>query len=78
MDFANSLVILVKVDECTVSWSLLTTVYWSRDEDGIGWSKCLMEFILERPYIYYYPPLLRGMAHLVRDTAVKKEFDFAI
>ena len=23
---------------CTIPWSLLATVYWSSDEDEIGWS----------------------------------------
>ena len=34
---------LLKVDEMYRSWSLLATVYWSRDEDRIGWSMFLLE-----------------------------------
>ena len=65
---------------CTISWGLLATVYWSRDEDGIGWSKFLLESALECPfkYVYYAPPLLRGRLHLLWDTAAEKEFDIAI
>ena len=63
---------------CTVSWSLLATVYWSSDEDGIGWSKFLLKSALECPYFYHGAPLLRDRLHLVRDTAVEKEFDIAI
>ena len=38
MDFIRGILILVKVDEmrCTISCSQLATVYWSRDEGGIG------------------------------------------
>ena len=61
---------------CTISWSLLATVYRSRDEDGIGWSKFLLEPVLEYPYVYYVPALLRG--RLVRDTAAEGESDIAI
>ena len=36
MDFMKGIVLLVKLDEiCTVSWSPLATVYWSRDEIGM-------------------------------------------
>ena len=40
-------------------WHLLATVYWSRDDDGIGWSNFLLESALECPHVYYAPPLLR-------------------
>ena len=60
---------------CTIPWSLLATVYWSRDEDGIRLPKFLLESALECPYVYYNPPLLRGRLHLVRDTGAEKEFD---
>ena len=63
---------------CAVSWSLPATVYWSRDEDGIGGSKFLLESALDCPYVYYALPLLRDTLHLVRDTAAEKEFDIAI
>ena len=56
---------------CILSSSLLATVYWSRDEDGIGWSKLLLESALECPYVYSALPLLRDRLHLVRDTAEK-------
>ena len=78
MDFMKGIAILVKVDEMHSILSLLATVYWSRDEDGIGWSKFLLESALELPYVYYAPPLLRDRLHLVRDTAEEKEFDIAI
>ena len=57
---------------CTISWSLPATVYWSRDEDGIEWSKFLLESALECQYVYYTPPSLRGRLHLARDTAVER------
>ena len=57
IDFMKG-VILVKVDE--VYKSLLTIVYWSKDEGGIGCSKFLLESALECPYAYYVPPLLKG------------------
>ena len=78
MNFMKGIVILVKVDEITISWSLLATVYWSRDENGIGWSNFLRESALECPYVHHAPPLLRNRLHLVRDTAAEKEFDIAI
>ena len=49
----------------TVSWGLLGTVYWSRDVDGTGWSKFLLESALECQYV-------------VRDTTAEKELDIAI
>ena len=63
---------------CTISWSLLATVYWSRDEDEIGWSKFYLESALERSYDYYTLSLLRSRLYLVRDTAAVKECDIAI
>ena len=63
---------------CAISWSLLATVYLSRVEDGIEWSKILLESAHECPYVYYTPPLLSSRFHLLRDTAVEKEFDIAI
>ena len=72
------LVQLLGVDRYTISWSLLANVYWSRDEDGIGWSKFLLEPAFECPYVYYASLLLRGRLHLVRDTAPEKECDVAI
>ena len=63
---------------CTISWSLLAPVYWSRDEDGIKLSKFLRESALECLYVYYVPPLLRGGLYLARDTAAEREFDIAI
>ena len=60
------------------TWSLLATVYWSRDEDGIWWSKVLLESAFEPPYVYYAPLSLRGRLHFVRDTAGEKEFDIVI
>ena len=44
--------------ECTISWSLLATVGWLWDEDGIGWSTFLLEPAFECPYVYHTPPLL--------------------
>ena len=38
---------------CTISWSLLATVYLSKDEGGIGWSKFLLESALKCPCTYY-------------------------
>ena len=61
-----------------VSWSLLTTVYWSRDEGGIGGSKFLLKFALECSHAYYVPSLLRGRLHLVRDTPAEKEFNISV
>ena len=61
-----------------MSWSLLATAYWLRDEDGIEWSNFLLEFALEFPYVYYVPPLLSDRLHLARDTAAEEEFDIAI
>ena len=63
---------------CTISSSLLVTVYWSRDRGGIRLSKFLLESALECPYVYDVPSLIRGTLHLVRDTAAEKEFDIAI
>ena len=63
---------------CTISGSLLSTVYLSRDEDGIGWSKVLLKSALEWPYVYYAPPIFRGRLLLLRDTAAEKEFGIAI
>ena len=63
---------------CTISWSLLAIVYFTRDEDRIGLSNFFLEFAFECPYVYYAPPLLRGSFHLVRDTAAEKESDIAI
>ena len=51
---------------CTISWSLLAIVYWSRDEGEIGWSKFLLEFALKCPHIYYVAPLLKGSLHLIK------------
>ena len=77
-DFMNSIVILLKVDEmCNISKSA-SHCYWSRGEDGIGWSKFLLEFALEYPYVYCTPPLLRARLRPVRDTAAEKEFDIAV
>ena len=53
----------------TISWILLATIYWSRNENGIWWSKILLKSALEYPCVYYAPPLLRGKLHLGRDTA---------
>ena len=50
---------------CAISWSLLATIYWSRDENGIEW-----------PYDYYAAE--RGRLHLLRATAVEGEFDIVI
>ena len=80
MDFMKVIVILVKVDKIyniLRSAGMLLVCYWSRDEE-IGWSKFLPESTLERPYVYYAAPFLRGRLHLVRDTAAEKEFDTAI
>ena len=66
---------------CTMSssvHSLLATVYWSSDEDGIEWSKLLSEPALECPYVYHATLLLSSRFHLVIDTAAEKEFDTAI
>ena len=69
MDFMKGIAILVKVNEMyTMPWSLLATVYWSRDGDEIGWSKLLLDSALECPYVYSAHPLLRGRLHLVRDS----------
>ena len=63
---------------CTTSWSLLATVYWSRDEHGIKWLKFLLQSGLECPCVYYAHPLLKSRLHLIRDTAAEKEFDIAM
>ena len=60
---------------CIISESLLATVYWSRDEDRIRWSKFLLESVIECSNIYHAPPLLKDRLHLVRDAAAEKEFD---
>ena len=57
---------------CTISWSLLATVYWSRDEDGIIWSKFLLESALECLYVHYAPPFWRGRLLNVRETAAER------
>ena len=59
---------------CTISWSLLTAVYWSRDKDGIGW-KVFAEVC---PWMSIR--LLRHSfrLHLARDTAAEKDFDIEI
>ena len=59
----------------TISWSLLATVYWSRDENRIGWWKVLLESTLER---LLFSPLLRVRLRLVRDTAAEKDFDIIL
>ena len=75
----NGIAILVKVDEM---YNILHSAShcWSRDEDGIGWSKVIgwSKSALEYPYVYYASPLLRGRVHLVRDTVTEKEFDIAL
>ena len=48
--------------KCTISWSLLATVYLSRDEDGIGWSKFLLRSAHKCPYVYYTPSFIKGQA----------------
>ena len=66
---------------CTISLSLLATVCFTRDEDGIGWSKFLLEFALKcwmsirllRPSLF-----IKGSLHLVRDPAAEEELDIAI
>ena len=63
---------------CTVSWSLRVTGYWSRDNDGIGWSKFLLEPALECQNVYYAPSLLKDRLHLVREKAAEKGFDIAV
>ena len=63
--------------KCTISRHLPATVYWSWDEDGIGWSNFLPESALQCQYVYYAPPLLRGRLDLVKDTAAEKKFDIA-
>ena len=63
---------------CTISWSLPTTVYWLRDEGGIGWSTLLQESAIEYPYVCYAPTLKKSRLHFVRDAAAEKEFDIAI
>ena len=30
------------------------------------------------PYVYYFPPLIRGRPHLARDATAEKEVDIAI
>ena len=58
-----------------ISWSLLATVYWSREE--MEWM--IKVFLLEIcPYVYYVHPLIKGRLHLVRDTAAEKEVDIAV
>ena len=57
---------------CTISRSLLAAVYWSRGEDVIGWSKVLLESVIECPYVYYAPPLLSGRLHPVTGTATER------
>ena len=54
---------------CTISRSLLATVYWSSYEDVSGWSKVLLESALECPYVYYAPSLLSCRLHPVTGTA---------
>ena len=66
MDFMKGIVISAKIDEMyNILKSLLVTGYWLRDEGGIGWSKFLLQSALEYPYVYYVPPLLREMFHLL-------------
>ena len=46
----------------TISWSLLATVYWSRDEDGTGWSNV---FAGVCPWMYIgllRPSFIKGQA----------------
>ena len=57
---------------CTVSWNLLATVYWSRDEVGVGWSKFLQEFALQASGYVWLRIAAYGRLHLVRDTAAEK------
>ena len=52
MDFMKGIVISVKVDECTISWSLLGTVYWSRDDMEMDYQSFLLKIC---PYIYRAP-----------------------
>ena len=59
----------------TISWRLLATVYWSRDEmemDNQSFSAG------DCPHVYYVPPLIRSRLYLVKDTATEKEVDIAI
>ena len=63
---------------CTISWGQLASVYWLRDEDGIGRSKFILGSALECTYIYHASAFLRGRIHLVRDTAAENEFNIAI
>ena len=60
----------------TISWSMLSTVYWSRDEGGNGWSKFLLEPALECSYVYYVANLLRGRLYVIKDTATEKELQY--
>ena len=62
---------------CTISWSLLASVYWLWDEGGIGWSKYLLGPALECLYVQYVSPWLRDRLHFVRDTDAEKEFGIA-
>ena len=39
INFMKGIVIVVNVDEKDNIWNLQATVYWSRDGDGIAWSK---------------------------------------
>ena len=74
MDFMIGIVILVKVDE--MYNSLLATVYWWKDENGIGWSKFFLESVLER---LLRPSFIKGCRfHYVKDTAAEKELDITM
>ena len=61
----EGIVILLKADDIAISSSLLATVYWSRDEDGIGWSKFFLEFALECPYVYVYLSFIKEQAFIL-------------
>ena len=60
---------------CTISRSLLVTVYWSRVEDKLDDRNICQGLPLN---VYYAPLLLRGRGHLVRNTAAEKDLTIAI
>ena len=62
----------------TISWSLLATVYLSRDEDGIWWSNFLLESAFKLPYVYYATSLLRGRLHLISHAAAERVWYYNI
>ena len=71
LGFMKGIVILVKADEIyNILKCLLATRYWSRDKGGIGRPKFFLESVLQCPYVYYVPALLRGRLHLLNTIPI--------